>query len=206
VNSRSQGEKGSILNLDGESPDHPLRVILRIYSWGVTVDPVFFPAGAGLFPINHEALRCSSSPTLPVDVGWVIRELEATLLDSGELRGSDLKAVKTVTLFRCVAFPRVCEVLRVRSSTVVTMATFELRFPYPSPQVSTHKTKKGQTLPNKTFDDLMRAMTATRSHIQGSHPSGPTSPLEEQHPHILRKPTRSRSHHGNSSAPRSASE
>ena len=102
------------------SGEHPVRVILRIYSLDVTADPIFSPTGAGVFPINHEALSCSSSPTLPVDVAWVIRGPEAALLDSGELLGSDLKAVKNVTLLRCVVCGLVCGVSRVRSSAGVS--------------------------------------------------------------------------------------
>ena len=46
---------------------------------------------------------------------------ETALLGSGELRGSDLKAVKNVTLLRCVVFTWVCEACKVRSlATMVT--------------------------------------------------------------------------------------
>jgi hypothetical protein len=48
-------------------------------------------------------------------LGWY-ESAEAALLGSGELRGSDLKAVKNVTLLRCVVFAWVCEVSRVRFS------------------------------------------------------------------------------------------
>jgi hypothetical protein len=142
VNSGSRGGKGSKrfgTRLGIPSGEHPVRVILRIYSWDVTVDPVLFPTGAGLFPINHEALSCSSSPTLPVDVAWVIRGPEAVLLDSVELRGSDLKAVKNVTLLRCVVCGLVCEVSRVRSSAGVSRRLcLSLDFPYNFSQVSTY--------------------------------------------------------------------
>ena len=47
---------------------------------------------------------------------------ETALLGSGELRGSDLKAVKNVTLLRCVVFAWVCEACKVRSfATMVTL-------------------------------------------------------------------------------------
>jgi len=45
-------------------------------------------------------------------LGW-FESAEAALLASGELRGSDLKAVKNVTLLRCVVFAWVCEVSKV---------------------------------------------------------------------------------------------
>ena len=77
------------------SGEHPVRVILRIRSWDATIDPVFSPTGVGFFPTNHEALRCSSSPTPPVGIAWMIRKPEAVLLDSGELPGPGLKVVKT---------------------------------------------------------------------------------------------------------------
>ena len=48
-------------------------------------------------------------------LGW-FESAEAALLASGELRGSDLKAVKNVTLLRCVVFAWVCEVSKVRPS------------------------------------------------------------------------------------------
>lgn len=48
-------------------------------------------------------------------LGW-FESAEAALLGSGELRGSDLKAVKNITLLRCVVFAWVCEVSKVRSS------------------------------------------------------------------------------------------
>ena len=48
-------------------------------------------------------------------LGW-FESAETALLGSGELRGSDLKAVKNVTLLRCVVFAWVCEVFKVRSS------------------------------------------------------------------------------------------
>ena len=48
-------------------------------------------------------------------LGW-FESAEAALLGSGELRGSDLKAVKNVTLLRCVVFAWVCEVSKVRRS------------------------------------------------------------------------------------------
>jgi len=48
-------------------------------------------------------------------LGW-FESAEGALLASGELRGSDLKAVKNVTLLRCVVFAWVCEVSKVRSS------------------------------------------------------------------------------------------
>ena len=50
-------------------------------------------------------------------LGW-FESAEAALLGSGELRGSDLKAVKNVTLLRCVVFAWVCEVSKVRPSGV----------------------------------------------------------------------------------------
>ena len=50
-------------------------------------------------------------------LGW-FESAEAALLSSGELRGSDLKAVKNVTLLRCVVFAWVCEVSKVRPSGV----------------------------------------------------------------------------------------
>jgi hypothetical protein len=46
-------------------------------------------------------------------LGW-FESAEAALLGSGELRGSDLKAVRNVTLLRCVVFAWVCEVSKVR--------------------------------------------------------------------------------------------
>ena len=52
-------------------------------------------------------------------LGW-FESAEAALLGSGELRGSDLKAVKNVTLLRCVVFAWVCEVSKVRSSLGVS--------------------------------------------------------------------------------------
>jgi hypothetical protein len=52
-------------------------------------------------------------------LGW-FESAEAALLGSGELRGSDLKAVKNVTLLRCVVFAWVCEVSKVRSSVRVS--------------------------------------------------------------------------------------
>ena len=48
---------------------------------------------------------------------------EAALLSSGELRGSDLKTVKNVTLLRCVVFTWVCEACKVSSPPM--MVTFE---------------------------------------------------------------------------------
>ena len=47
-------------------------------------------------------------------LGW-FESAEAALLASGELRGSDVKAVKNVTLLRCVVFAWVCEVSKVCS-------------------------------------------------------------------------------------------
>jgi hypothetical protein len=41
---------------------------------------------------------------------------EVALLGSGELRGQYLKAVKDVTLLRCVVFSWVCKVFGVRSA------------------------------------------------------------------------------------------
>ena len=52
-------------------------------------------------------------------LGW-FESAEAALLDSGELRGSDLKAVKNVTLLRCVVFAWVCEASKVRSPVSVS--------------------------------------------------------------------------------------
>jgi len=51
-------------------------------------------------------------------LGW-FESAEAALLGSGELRGSDLKAVKDVTLLRCVVFAWVCEVSKVRCCVCV---------------------------------------------------------------------------------------
>lgn len=51
-------------------------------------------------------------------LGW-FESTEAALLGSGELRGSDLKAVKNVTLLRCVVFAWVCEVSKARPSVSV---------------------------------------------------------------------------------------
>jgi len=48
-------------------------------------------------------------------LGW-FESTEAALLSSGELRGSDLKAVKNATLLRCVVFAWVCEVSKARPS------------------------------------------------------------------------------------------
>lgn len=53
-------------------------------------------------------------------LGW-FETAEAALLGSGELRGSDLKAVKNLTLLRCVVFAWVCEVSKVCSSVHVAM-------------------------------------------------------------------------------------
>ena len=47
-------------------------------------------------------------------LGW-FESAEAALLGSGELRGSDIKAVKNATLLRCVVFSWVCGVSKVRS-------------------------------------------------------------------------------------------
>lgn len=46
-------------------------------------------------------------------LGW-FESAEAALLSSGELRGSELKAVKNMTLLRCVVFTWVCEASKVR--------------------------------------------------------------------------------------------
>jgi hypothetical protein len=76
-------------------------------------------------------------------LGW-FENAEAALLGSGELRGSDLKAVKNVTLLRCVVFAWVCEVSKVCSSGRVAMSTFKLKSPYRPCQVSTYRTGNGQ--------------------------------------------------------------
>jgi hypothetical protein len=136
------------------SGEHPVRVILRIYSWDATADPIFSPTGAGLFPINHEALSCSSSPTLPVDVAWVIRGLEAALLDSVELRGSDLKAVKNVTLLRCVVCGLVCKAPRVCSPAGVSRRLcLNSDFTYHFSQVSTYN--KNRKRPSRSSNPLI---------------------------------------------------
>jgi len=73
-------------------------------------------------------------------LGW-FESAEAALLASGELRGSDLKAVKNVTLLRCVVFAWVCEVSKVRFSLGLTQ-----RLPLSSNfQVSTCRVGSGQT-------------------------------------------------------------
>jgi len=59
-------------------------------------------------------------------LGW-FESAEAALLGSGELRGSDLKAVKNVTLLRCAVFAWVCEASKVRLGWHVTMTPFELK-------------------------------------------------------------------------------
>ena len=52
-------------------------------------------------------------------LGW-FENAEAALLGSGELRGSDLRAVRNVTLLRCVIFAWVCEVSKVCSPVRVS--------------------------------------------------------------------------------------
>ena len=72
-------------------------------------------------------------------LGW-FESAEAALLASGELRGSDLKAVKNVTLLRCVVFAWVCEVSKVRSSVDISHWSFWSS----NLQVSTRRIGSGQ--------------------------------------------------------------
>ena len=78
-------------------------------------------------------------------LGW-FESAEAALLGSGELRGSDLKAVKNVTLLRSVVFAWVCEVSKVRISCAAVVTTaFELTSIYRSSQVQTRGARSSQT-------------------------------------------------------------
>ena len=56
-------------------------------------------------------------------LGW-FESAEAALLGSGELRGSELKAVKNVTLLRCAVFAWVCEVSKVRPFVRVSRQSY----------------------------------------------------------------------------------
>ena len=123
-------------------------------------------------------------------LGW-FESTEAALLGSGELYGSDLKAVKDLTLLRCVVFAWVCEVSKVSSSAGATIITFELKFPCHSPPVSTRRTRNGQTEVRTAQRNLRRSHGGLDRGVfahQSSDPSRPTSPLKEPHPRILCKP------------------
>jgi hypothetical protein len=87
------------------SGEYHVRVILRISSWGVSVDLPFFLASISSFLINREAPCCLGDS----------RVLELRYFAVG-LRNSDLKAVKDGTLLRCVVFAWVREASMVRSS------------------------------------------------------------------------------------------
>ena len=47
------------------SGEHHIRVIPRISSWDVPVDPVLFLTALGSFIINREALRCLDDSAVP---------------------------------------------------------------------------------------------------------------------------------------------
>ncbi|KAF9643594.1 hypothetical protein BDM02DRAFT_3191430 [Thelephora ganbajun] len=118
-------------------------------------------------------------------LGW-FKSTESALLGSGELRGSDLKAVKNVTLLRCVVFAWVCEVSK---SQHVEPEMVKLKF----------------QLPSETFDDLMRTMTAACSHIKAQIRRDRQALLKNHTPTSSANPTPSKPHRDNSSVSRSVS-
>ena len=139
-------------------------------------------------------------------LGW-FESAEAALIESGELRGSDLKAVKNVTLLRCVVFAWVCEVSKVCFSPGVAVM-FELKSPHfslKSQHVDPETVKLKFKLPGQTFDDLTGAMTAACSHIKVQIRRDRQALLKTRTPTSSANPTPSKPPRGDSSLPRSVS-
>jgi len=102
-------------------------------------------------------------------LGW-FESAEAALLGSGELRDSDVKVAKNVTLLRCVVFAWVCETSKVRFSVGVSewarlSSNFHTAF-VKSQRIEPKMVKLKYGLPGETFDNFMRVMSAAYSHIK----------------------------------------
>ena len=141
-------------------------------------------------------------------LGW-FESAEVALLGSGELRGSDLKAVKNVTLLRCVVFAWVCEVSKVHCSVCVSQrprssSSFHI-VSLKSQRVEPEMVKLKFELPSETFNDLMRTMTAACSHIKAQIRQDRQTLLKNHTPTSSANPTPSKPHRDNSSASRSVS-
>jgi hypothetical protein len=91
----------------------------------------------------------------------VIRE---PLLDSRELHGSDLKAVKNVTLLRCVVFAWACEISRVRPSAGASRRPCLNLDSHIIPLKSQHIESEMVKLKSEPFDDLSRGTQNTPSN------------------------------------------
>ena len=140
-------------------------------------------------------------------LGW-FESAEAALLGSGELRGSDLKAVKNVTLLRCVVFAWVCEVSKVRSFVRVPpwICLGSNSFPGPSKsqRIEPEIVKLKFELPSDIFDDLMTVMTAACSHVKAQIRQDRQALLKNHTPASSANPTPSKPH-SEKSASRSVS-
>ena len=140
-------------------------------------------------------------------LGW-FESAEAALLGSGELRGLDLKAVKNVILLRSVVFAWVCEVSKVRFSCAVVRLHWNS-----NPRIALLKSKHEEPetvklkfkLPDDTFDDLMRAVTAACSHIKAQIRQDRQALLKNHTPASSANPTPSKPPGDNSPISRSVS-
>lgn len=130
-------------------------------------------------------------------LGW-FESSEAALLGSGELRGSDLKAVKNVTLLRCVVFAWVCGVSKVCPSFCVSQRiSLSLSFLVGSPKsqrVEPETVKLKFELPSDTFDDLITAMNAACSHVKAQIRQDRQALLKSHTPTSSANPTPSKLH------------